>query len=331
MLMNRFRQNLMPSFRSPNEGLLRAAAIALALVLTLTACAGLKTAQRQKADEGQANDSKVQVTEATASEAEVAAPAPAKFPSFTLSAQETRGTGIVFAWTQTGSTRMVGDSGCRLRLRHRESGREKLLQLRAEVPVGVQSIEPGTWDAVRLGCGVTRLWEIKDLFRDGIVVKANSVSVVGWFVFDFDDRTLRGVREAGREENTRLAAAVSAQWPTGASKLISGFSGKELPKELESRDEIVRVKAIGLKQNQAILEPLLARLQACASGGIRQDPLRAGRLRIEAQYRGGTFVGAKSGSSPHALRDDLVTCFLGAHENFQIEASAGDFMLDTTY
>jgi hypothetical protein len=238
---------------------------------------------------------------------------------------------MLFAWTFTGSTRLVGDSGCRLRLRQRETGREKLLQLKADVPVSVQVLDPGTWDAQRLGCGVTRLWEIQDLFRDGIVVKANSVSVVGWFVFDFDERTLRGVREAGREENTRLAASIAAQWPSGTSKLISGFSGKELPKEIESRDEIVRVKAIGLKQNQAILEPLLARLQACASGGIRQDPLRAGRLRIEAQYRGGVFVGAKSATSPHALRDELVACFLGAHENFQVEASAGDFMLDTTY
>ncbi len=295
--------------------------------ILISGCAGLKTAKR--GDSVEATGPAVEAA-SSAAPSEVSM-APASFPSFTLSADETRRTGMVFAWTFTGSTRLVGDSGCRLRLRQRESGREKLLQLRADVPVSVQSLEPGTWDAMRLGCGVTRLWEIKDLFRDGIVVKANSVSVVGWFVFDFDERTLRGVREAGREENTRLAAAIASQWSTATSKLISGFSGKELPKELESRDEIVRVKAIGLKQNQAILEPLLARLQACASGGIRQDPLRAGRLRIEAQYRSGAFVGAKSGSSAHALRDDLVTCFLGAHENFQVEASAGDFMLDTTY
>lgn len=297
--------------------------------LSLMACAGLKTAQR---GESSGKVTSEPISESTSSPTESAVTStPANFPSFTLSSEETRRTGMVFAWTFTGSTRLVGDSGCRLRLRQRETGREKLLQLKADVPVSVQALEPGTWDAQRLGCGVTRLWEIQDLFRDGIVVKANSVSVVGWFVFDFDERTLRGVREAGREENTRLAASIAAQWPSGTSKLISGFSGKELPKEIESRDEIVRVKAIGLKQNQAILEPLLARLQACASGGIRQDPLRAGRLRIEAQYRGGAFVGAKSASSPHALRDDLVACFLGAHENFQVEASAGDFMLDTTY
>lgn len=244
-------------------------------------------------------------------------------------------TGVIFAWTLVGSKRLVGDAGCRLRVRNRESGDTVLLKIDAKTPVTIQALKPGTWDAKRLGCGVTRVWDLEGLMRDGFVVKPNSISVIGWFVFEFDDRTLVTVREGGRKENSILASQLRASgggWPVGASTLISGFSAKPIPSadKLTSRDEIVRVKAIGLRDSETKLLPLLGRFQGCASQGMKVDPLRAGSLKIEATYRGGKFSGAKTLSFDHALRDDLVQCLLQAHETFVME-SGGDFTLETTY
>jgi hypothetical protein len=238
-------------------------------------------------------------------------------------------TGVVFAWSIAGSSRLVSESGCRLRVRHRESGDTALLKLDAKTPVSIQDLKPGTWDAKRLGCGLTRVWDLEGLFRDGFVVKNESISVIGWFVFEFDDHTLLRVREGGRQENTNLAMQLRGGW-SGASTLISGFSGKAIPAKLESRDEVVRVKATGLKNSDQLLQPLLARFQSCASQGMKVDPLRAGTLKIEATYKAGVFTGARTLSQENALRDDLLQCIRDAHEKFEL-AGAGDFTLETTY
>ncbi len=245
------------------------------------------------------------------------------------STDETSKTGVVFAWTIAGSTRLISESGCRLRVRHRESGDTVLLKIDARTPVSVQGLKPGTWDAKRLGCGLTRIWDLEGLFRDGFTVKNDSISVIGWFVFQFDDRTLVTVREGGRAENTTLTQQLRAGW-SGASTLISGFSGKTIPLKLESRDEIVRVKATGLKNSDQLLQPLLVKFQSCASQGMKVDPLRAGTLRMEASYKAGIFTGLKTLSQDVALRDDLLQCIREAHEKFSLPGQT-DFTLETTY
>lgn len=245
------------------------------------------------------------------------------------SSLDTSKTGVVFAWSLVGSKKLVSDSGCRLRLRHRQSGDTVLLKIDPKVPVSIQSLKPGTWDAKRLGCGMTRIWDLQGLFRDGFIVKADSVSVVGWFVFEFNDRTLVTVREGGRQENSVLANQIRIGW-SGTSSLISGFSGKLLPAQIEARDEVVRVKSTNLKDSDELLRPLLSRLQSCVSAGMKTDPLRAGTLKIEANYKAGKFVGARTASAENALRDDLIQCLTLAHETFTISAG-GDFKLDTTY
>lgn len=246
-----------------------------------------------------------------------------------FSATDKAKTGVVFAWTLTGSPRLISDSGCRLRVRERQSRETVLLKIDPRSPVTIQSLKPGTWDAQRLGCGLARVWDLDGLFGDGFVVKPDSISVIGWFVFSFDERTLVSVREGGRQENTNLASQLRSAW-SGASSLLSGFSGKAIPSKVDSRDEIVRVKATGLKDSDRILQPLLLRFQSCASAGMKVDPLRAGTLKIEAAYKGGQFAGAKTAVTENALRDDLIQCILNAHETFKV-SGGGDFTLDTTY
>ena len=237
--------------------------------------------------------------------------------------------GVVFAWTVSGSTGLISDAGCRLRVRHRESGDTVLLKIDPKTPISIQNLKPGTWDAKRLGCGITRVWDLEGLFRDGFVVKPNSVSVIGWFIFEFDEKGLTTVREGGRKENSNLALQLRSEWSSSAS-LISGFSGKSIPLKFESQDEIVRVKAQGLKNSESLLEPLLKRFQSCASEGMKVDPLRAGTLKIEASYKAGVFQGVKTGLQDNALRDDLIQCIVQAHETFKLSGS-GDFTLNTIY
>ncbi len=300
----------------------------------LTACSGLRI---KRSADGSLEapppaDSPAVVAEASPSSPDVQYPA--VDPSQWSSADMAK-TGVIFAWSLAGSKKLVGDSGCRLRMRQRESGDTVLLKIDAKNPVSLQALKPGTWDAKRLGCGLTRVWDLEGLMREGFVVKAGSMSVIGWFVFEFDDRTLVTVREGGRKENTAMALqlrSVAGGWPASASTLISGFSGKEIPAavKLEARDEVVRVKATSLRDSDAKLLPLLNRFQGCASQGMKVDPLRAGTLRLEVSYKAGKFNGAKTSGNDHALRDDLVQCILQAHETFVLD-SGGDFTLETTY
>lgn len=290
------------------------------LCLTLAACAGNSPRTTDTDSSGDV------VTSDSISK--ISAQFPVVDPS-RWSADDKAKTGVVFAWTIAGSPRLVSDSGCRLRVRHRESGDTVLLKIDAKTPVSVQALKPGTWDAKRLGCGLTRVWDIDGLFRDGFVVKSDSISVVGWFVFEFDERTLKTVREGGRQENTNLAMQLRGAW-AGPSTLISGFSGKPIPAKLEARDEIVHVKAVGLKNSEQLLQPLLTRFQSCASSGMKSDPLRAGTLKMEATYKAGVFTGARTLSQDSALRDDLLQCMRDAQEKFTL-AGAGDFTLETTY
>jgi len=291
--------------------------------LTFLGCSSFKT-NRAATDQSDQN-------EVTATESVMMGDG-AGFPmvdSSQWSSMDTSKTGVVFAWSLVGSKKLVSDAGCRLRLRHRESGNTVLLKVDPSRPVSIQELKPGTWDAKRLGCGMTRVWDLQGLFRDGFTVKANSVSVVGWFVFEFNDRTLVTVREGGRQENSVLANQIRIGW-SGTSTLISGFSGKPLPAQIEARDEVVRVKATGLANSDELLRPLLQRLQSCVSAGMKKDPLRAGRLKIEANYKAGKFAGAKTASAENALRDDLIQCLTQAHEAFNLSGQS-DFKLDTTY
>lgn len=294
--------------------------VALSVVV---GCAGLKT---RRADDGAVGSEPPEDSPAVVSNVK---PQFGQVDVQQWSAAERAQTGVVFAWAIQGSQRLISDSGCRLRVRHRQSGDTVLLKIDAKKPVSLQALKPGTWDAKRLGCGLTRIWDLEGLFTDGFQVKADSLSVIGWFVFEFDERTLKTVREGGRDENTRLASQLLAGW-SGGSSLISGFSGKSLPRHVEVRDEIVRVKATGLKNSDELLRPLLTRFQSCASQAMKVDPLRAGLLKMEVSYKNGQYAGAKTGLGEHAMRDDFMQCLLQAHESFQV-AGSGDFLLETSY
>jgi hypothetical protein len=298
--------------------------VALVAAFFLSGCVGLKTRRSSELEAPPPSDSPAVVAQAAGHAVQ--------FPPVqsSWSSSDVRETGVIFAWTLAGSSRLVGDSGCRLRVRHRQTGDTVLLKIDSKQPVSIQALKPGTWDARRLGCGLTRIWDLEGLFRDGFIVKADSISVIGWFVFEFNDRTLVAVREGGRTENTNLASQLVATWPSTGSQLISGFSGKALPSSIESRDEIVRVKASGLDRSDSLLQPLLARFQECASQGMKVDPLRAGTLKFESTFKSGAFSGIRTVGTEHALRDDLVQCIVKAHESFAVPG-AGDFTLETVY
>jgi hypothetical protein len=306
----------------------------LVVMFSLSACSGLKI---KRSADGRLEapppvDSPAVVAEASDTASAV------EFPIVDVgqwSPSDMAKTGVIFAWSLTGTKKLVGDSGCRLRMRQRETGDTVLLKIDTKSPVSIQALKPGTWDAKRLGCGVTRVWDLEGLMREGFIVKQGSMSVIGWFLFEFDDRSLITVREGGREENTAMAVqlrTVGAGWPSNASTLISGFSGKVIPPaaKLEVRDEVVRIKAFSLRDSDAKLLPLLNRFQSCASQGMKVDPLRAGTLKIEVSYKGGKYAGSKTSGADHALRDDLVQCLIQAHETFVLD-SGGDFTLETTY
>lgn len=233
--------------------------------------------------------------------------------------------------------------GCRLRLRERTSGIEKVLSLNE--PLTIEPLNPGVWDVKRLGCGIGKVWELEGLFQSGLLIQKGEISVAGWMVLELNPSQALVVREAGREFNTELALRLKAehgQSPLISVPLVSAFTKKALPKGMTARDEVVRIqaKSIHLKTatakapEQAELADLLRMTQECATEGLRKDPLRAGQIELESEYRSGVSVGVKpiraEGGDTHAMRDELELCFIRALSDFK-SPNGGDFQLKLIY
>lgn len=251
------------------------------------------------------------------------------------SSQDKSKTGVIFSWTLSGERGVVTQGGCRLRLRERKSGKSSLLKISANQPVGIYSVDPGVWDIQRLGCGLTRMWDIEGLMPEGIVVEEGSLSVLGWLIFHLENKSLKAVREGSRQNNLALALALQKTFgrkeKKAQAKLISAFSGKEIPSlQGVTADDTVHVQAVGLNGPQSDLDPLLNRLRDCTKLGMKTDPLRAGLIKIEARYQKGNFQELKKLGEFQALREDLIGCLEAAHENF-IAPHGSNTKITTTY
>lgn len=290
-------------------------------------------------------------------EAKVEVAPPAEAPAIVLNSENARGvlppndyselnkaelsqSGVIFSWAAQGDPQIVSESGCRLRLREDKSGETLFVTLKIGQPLIFQKLKPGHWEVKRLGCGLTKVYDLDGAFADGFTVKAGKVSALGWMVFGFDRRGLQIFREGGRDENTQWLQSLLGHWPKSSSKressfpistnLISGFSGKEIPDGVVMRDEVVRLKAKGLRFDESVLQPLAKALQGCAATAMKTDPLRAGEFKMESQYLNGAYRSSKTLSAANALRDEFVVCLLRAHEAYSAPGS-GEFFIETTY
>lgn len=235
------------------------------------------------------------------------------------------GSGVLLGYEFIGGKDIVGPGGCRLRVENLNTKKDQFLTLKADALGVFAPLDPGLYTTRRIGCGVSRVWNIDDLFAEGFRVEPGKVSYIGKVYFMFSQGEMNSVRKGTRLESAEsLSATLGLLSKGGREALISGFTGRPLTREMieGERREGFDVFAQGTARAQDLLEPLLARLKRCGTEAAQQDPLRFGQLEIVASYRQGKFVDFPSRRETDALSADFKSCIDASLREFQPSAGS---------
>jgi len=203
------------------------------------------------------------------------------------------------------------DLVCRWRMINQESGRSFFLDVKAGSPRVYTQLDPGTYKAGRLGCGIARVWDIDDVFKEGFRVEDGLVSYLGKLVFEFKKNELDTVRKASRTESAKAFVSALSSTPAANQGVISGFTGRRIERgmvEGSGAQEGFDVYAKGTGEANQLLEPLVNHLRNCAKDSSAQDPLRFGRLEYVAVYKDGRFNEMKARNDSNGFSDKLRSC-----------------------
>lgn len=229
--------------------------------------------------------------------------------------------GVVFAYQFQG-TGVPADGACRMRIIKKDTGRSFIVTLQTSVNAAFAPLEPGIYEAGRLGCSVTRLYEMTDLYPQGFEVRAGQVGYLGKLIFKFDGKNLIEVNKAGRSESAASYETVSAIIPPGAA-LVSAFTLAPLTNEMASEGSNsngFNVRAKGIQGPS--LDTLLSELQRCEKNVAKADPLRFGTLDYTATYKSGRFADFKERRDTNAFPEMLRDCVSETLSKFQPEAKS---------
>jgi hypothetical protein len=238
---------------------------------------------------------------------------------------------IGYEYQSTGGRVKVPESGCRLKLSQKGTKRTVFVSLPPAQASARAQLAPGEWLVERLGCGLGKVWDLDDLFPNGLIVQTGRVNAVGKLILEIPEVSL--VRRTGEVKGetpskVRLAArGESLSWLESAAGSMgaigSAFTGKTLSdtKAISSEEgplgrDGFRLEAIGLSggesQARTLLAPLQTRLLNCTERESASDPLRLGRIRWDVKYVAGKPSAANEVESRHAFRDEFINCLKGA-------------------
>jgi hypothetical protein len=227
----------------------------------------------------------------------------------------------------------LADTPCRWRMIHKASGKSYFVNLARDNEATFSSMEPGHYQTGRLGCGVKKIWELDEVFKDGFTVEAGKVSYLGKLTFVFAGKDLKEIQKASRAESAQAFPAAVQAVPPGSGEVISGFTGRSLSTKMVDTDELrdgFDVFATGLKDASRELEPLLSKLQNCAKSEGVADPVRFGRLEYIAVFRNGRFSEMKDRRDVNAFSETLRSCVERGIMMFQSN-SKSEFQLRVRY
>lgn len=219
------------------------------------------------------------------------------------------GTGVVLLAAEFRGVDPDSDQTCRWRVINQETRASFFITLEPDEAFAVAQLEPGQYEAGRFGCGVGRVWDLRDTFKGGFKIEDGKLSYVGKLIFEFDNGDLDTIKHAPRAESA--ASFIEAMGTEGLSKFsaISGFTGKPIEKGMveigESRDGF-DVAAKGV--NTSGLNSLVVNLTECSKEEVSADPLRFGRLDYLAIYKGGRFSEMKDRKEANGFSDRLRAC-----------------------
>jgi hypothetical protein len=201
---------------------------------------------------------------------------------------------------------------CRWRVINQETSKSYFITLNASSPQVFTQLDPGTYKTGRLGCGVSRVWDINDVFKDGFHVEHGAVSYLGKLFFEFKNGELETVRKATRVESARAFASAMNETPASVMPAISGFTGRKVEPAMVDSGEALRngfdVYAKGFDDAGRQLESLVTHLKSCEQEESVRDHLRFGRLEYIALYKLGRFNEMKSRRETNAFSDKLRSC-----------------------
>lgn len=227
--------------------------------------------------------------------------------------------GVLLTYEIRGGERVVGSSGCRMRVLNRETRSSVFLDIKQNEAAVFEPLEPGAYEVTRIGCGIGRIWDLNDLYKSGFQVQSGRVSYLGKLIFVFKSGKLDVVLKGTRLDSMQSFSSVQAVIPVGYGPMISGFSGLPITDEMvqgEIRDGF-DVFIQGTRNPDGHLDPLLENLKECASRENSRDPLRFGQLEYVALYRDGRFASFKSQVDKNALSTDMRGCIQDAMQKFR--------------
>ncbi len=215
--------------------------------------------------------------------------------------------GVAFSYKFEGST-LPTDGTCRIRFVKKDSGKSFLLTLKSVETAAFLALDPGQYEAGRMGCGLTRVYEMSDLYPNGFRVEAGKASYLGKLLFKFTGKDLTEVNKASRSESALGFTEVSGIVPPGTS-IISAFTLIPITQEMAGGVESTggfSVRAKGVEG--PTLTGLLSDLQGCEKQVAKADPLRFGTLDYTAAYDAGRFSDFKERRDTNAFPEELRTC-----------------------
>jgi hypothetical protein len=206
----------------------------------------------------------------------------------------------------------AADMTCRWRVSHAETGKSFFLTIKPSEPAKFVALDPGQYRTGNMGCGIGRVWDLDDVFKDGFLVEVNRASYIGKLIFDFKDkRSLETVRKGTRVESAAALRESREALPKPEMEIISGFTGRKIDMAIADSGNLREgfdVHATGMAGNVRGLDPLVTNLKMCANEESSRDPLRFGHLEYVAVYRKGRFSEMKDRQESNALSDRLRSC-----------------------
>lgn len=218
--------------------------------------------------------------------------------------------GILFAYDFENDENIVGSSGCRWRMVNKDTGESFFVDIKSGTSAAFGALSPGLYETGRLGCGISKVWDLTGIFKEGFRVEAGSVSYLGKLNFVFRNKALEEIRKASRAESASAFTQAITVLPPAAGETVSAFTLQRITTDMAqaaSDGSGFDAFAVGVKDG-SVLDPLVGSLQACEKKVSGQDTLRLGRLEYVALYKDGRFIEMKSRTDNNTFSDALRDC-----------------------
>jgi hypothetical protein len=237
------------------------------------------------------------------------------------------GGAILLAHQALDPAKTIGAEGCRLRVENQDTGKSLFLTVKPTEPGVLVGADPGHYVARRLGCGISSVWNLEDLYGEAFTVEKDQVSYIGKLIFSFDAKgNLESVKKGSRIENSESLALLLLQVAKGADgHLLSGFTARPITHEMldGAKREGFDVFALGVRPaEQQSLNPLLEKLKMCSNEAGKTDPLRFGELEYVAIYNQGRFDSIRDRKDNNAFSDSFRGCVEKSLQTYNMTSPA---------